>query len=253
MSSEEEPKNLNVIRSIRKSIHETVQDQDFQQKSNVYITLVVELYRVLVGSLLMMFVPQKCGDDVCAMTELVDSSNPLHNTTLAMNILSLCAFCSLYFVEVKRENKLISYLEVDKTVPTDNDSVGEALIQLPVSKKDNILYLDGLYQKVSYVAMAAFVINSGFSGYTVFTHYLDDKTFTVYLTNVLFMAFKLKESYDISNTKKNVFISAYLTQPVQYNNVDPDKIQLLEDPEIEIEEIHTSEDTVLTTSSKETV
>jgi hypothetical protein len=67
------------------------------------------------------------------------------------------------------------------------------------------------------------------------------------------MAFKLKEAYDISNTKKNVFISAYLTQPVQYNNVDPDKIQLLEDPEIEIEEIHTSEDAVLTTSSKETV
>lgn len=253
MSSEEEPKNLDTIRSIRKSIHETVQDQDFQQKSNVYITLVVELYRVLVGSLLMMFVPQKCGDNVCSMTELVDSSNPIHNANLAMNIFSLCAFCGLYFVEVKRENKMITYLEVDKTVATDNDSVGEALIQLPVAKKDSILYLDGLYQKVSYVALAAFLVNSGFSGYTVFTHYLDDKTLTVYLTNVLFMAFKLKEAYDISNTKKNVFISAYLTQPVQYNNVDPDKIQLLEDPEIEIEEIHTSEDPVLTTSSKETV
>jgi hypothetical protein len=237
MSSKEEPNNTDALKSIRNSIHETVKDQDFQQKSNVYLTLVIELYRVLVGSLLIMFVPQKCGEEVCGMTELVNSTDSVDNATLAMNIFSLCAFCGLYFVEVKRENKLITYLEVDKTLPTDNDAVGEALIQLPVAKKESILYLDGLYQKVSYVALAAFLVNSGLSGYTVFNNYLDDKTFTVYLTNVLFMAFKLKEAYDISNTKKNVFYSAYLTQPVQFNNVDPNKIQLLEENDIKLEDV----------------
>ena len=85
--------------------------------------------------------------------------------------------------------------------------------------------------------MAAFLVNSGLSGYTVFNNYLDDKTFTVYLTNVLFMAFKLKEAYDISNTKKNIFYSAYLTQPVQFNNVDPNKIQLLEENDIKLEDV----------------
>ena len=237
MSSKEEPNNTDALKGIRNSIHETVKDQDFQQKSNVYLALVIELYRVLVGSLLIMFVPQKCGEEVCGMTELVNSKDSVDNATLAMNIFSLCAFCGLYFVEVKRENKLITYLEVDKTLPTDNDAVGEALIQLPVAKKESILYLDGLYQKVSYVALAAFLVNSGLSGYTVFNNYLDDKTFTVYLTNVLFMAFKLKEAYDISNTKKNVFYSAYLTQPVQFNNVDPNKIQLLEENDIKLDDV----------------
>lgn len=249
MSSKEEPNDTDALKSIRNSIHETVKDQDFQQKSNVYITLVIELYRVLVGSLLIMFVPQKCGEEICGMTELINSKDSLNNATLAMNIFSLCAFCALYFVEVKRENKLINYLEVDKTVPTDNDSVGEALIQLPVAKKESILYLDGLYQKVSYVALAAFLTNSGLSGYTVFNNYLDDKTLTVYLTNVLFMAFKLKEAYDISNTKKNIFISAYLTQPVQYNNVDPNKIQLLEKNDIKLDDVLAL---VESSSSKET-
>lgn len=249
MSSKEEPNDTGAMKSIRNSIHETVKDQDFQQKSNVYLTLVIELYRVLVGSLLIMFVPQKCGEEVCGMTELVNSKDSVDNATLAMNIFSLCAFCGLYFVEVKRENKLISYLEVDKTLPTDNDAVGEALIQLPVAKKESILYLDGLYQKVSYVALAAFLVNSGLSGYTVFNNYLDDKTFTVYLTNVLFMAFKLKEAYDISNTKKNVFYSAYLTQPVQFNNVDPNKIQLLEENDIKLEDVVAL---VESSSSKET-
>lgn len=249
MSSKEEPNDTGALKSIRNSIHETVKDQDFQQKSNVYLTLVIELYRVLVGSLLIMFVPQKCGEEVCGMTELVNSKDSVDNATLAMNIFSLCAFCGLYFVEVKRENKLISYLEVDKTLPTDNDAVGEALIQLPVAKKESILYLDGLYQKVSYVALAAFLVNSGLSGYTVFNNYLDDKTFTVYLTNVLFMAFKLKEAYDISNTKKNVFYSAYLTQPVQFNNVDPNKIQILEENDIKLEDVVAL---VESSSSKET-
>lgn len=249
MSSKEEPNNTDALKSIRNSIHETVKDQDFQQKSNVYLTLVIELYRVLVGSLLIMFVPQKCGEEVCGMTELVNSTDSVNNATLAMNIFSLCAFCGLYFVEVKRENKLITYLEVDKTLPTDNDAVGEALIQLPVAKKESILYLDGLYQKVSYVALAAFLVNSGLSGYTVFNNYLDDKTFTVYLTNVLFMAFKLKEAYDISNTKKNVFYSAYLTQPVQFNNVDPNKIQLLEETHADLDEVDAL---VESPSSKET-
>lgn len=249
MSSKEEPNNTDALKSIRNSIHETVKDQDFQQKSNVYLTLVIELYRVLVGSLLIMFVPQKCGEEVCGMTELVNSTDSVNNATLAMNIFSLCAFCGLYFVEVKRENKLITYLEVDKTLATDNDAVGEALIQLPVAKKESILYLDGLYQKVSYVALAAFLVNSGLSGYTVFNNYLDDKTFTVYLTNVLFMAFKLKEAYDISNTKKNVFYSAYLTQPVQFNNVDPNKIQLLEETHADLDEVDAL---VESPSSKET-
>ena len=141
MSSKEEPNNTDALKSIRNSIHETVKDQDFQQKSNVYLTLVIELYRVLVGSLLIMFVPQKCGEEVCGMTELVNSTDSVDNATLAMNIFSLCAFCGLYFVEVKRENKLITYLEVDKTLPTDNDAVGEALIQLPVGEERKHLVL----------------------------------------------------------------------------------------------------------------
>ena len=36
----------------------------------------------------------------------------------------------LYIVEVCRENKLIEYLEVNKSLPFDNDSVGNALTKL---------------------------------------------------------------------------------------------------------------------------
>ena len=46
MSSKEEPNNTDALKGIRNSIHETVKDQDFQQKINVYITLVMSYTRV---------------------------------------------------------------------------------------------------------------------------------------------------------------------------------------------------------------
>lgn len=223
----------NSLREKRTSIHKTMNTQDFQQKSGTYSTLVIELYRVLVGSLLLVFVPQKCGEGLCSFAELVTTYNPLRNATFAFNLLSLCAFVSLYVAEVRRETTLITYLEVDKEVPTDNDAVGEALTRLSNDKKETIWRLDRLYLKTSYIALGSFLVNTGLSGYTVFHNYLDDKTASVFITNTLFMALKIKEAYDITNTEKNIFYSAYLTQPVQYNNVDPDVIET-ENPSSEV-------------------
>ena len=60
----------------------------------------------------------------------------------------------------------------------------------------------------------------------MFTHYLDNKTVTVYLTNALFMALKLNSVKTTTETEKNIFLSAYLTRSIQYNDVDPDKIKV---------------------------
>jgi hypothetical protein len=212
------------IDELAEKIQTTVSNQDFQQKSAVYVSFVLELYRVLMGSMLVMFVPQKCGDHICGMFENTTVIPEIYNTAIAMNAYSLLCFLIMYMVEIKRENKLINYLEVDKTLAFDNESVGEALVNLSEEKKEAIWALDTRYLHSGYLALSAFVINAGMSGYVVFTNYLDDKTFTVYLTNTLFMGLKVKETYDIVNTKKNVFYSAYLTDRIQFNAVDKDKM-----------------------------
>ena len=48
---------------------EKLNDQDFKQKTNVVTTLVLEIYRVLMGAFLVAFVPQKCEDTVCTLNE----------------------------------------------------------------------------------------------------------------------------------------------------------------------------------------
>ena len=107
----------------------------------------------------------------------------------------------------------------------DNESVGEALEKLAVPKKQSIWDYDGYYQKTGYVSTIAFLFNAIISSIVVYNHYLDSKTLTVFLTNVLFMGSKVADVFSTVNTKKNVFYSAYLKDKVQFNDVDPDKVQ----------------------------
>lgn len=217
------------IDELAENIQVTMSDQDFKQKSAVYIGFLLELYRVIMGSMLVIFVPQSCGDHICGMFENNTVVPEVYTTAIVMNAYSLVCFLIMYTVEIKRENRLISYLEVDKHLPFDNDSIEDALVKLPDDKHASILAYDGYYLHSGYLALSAFVLNAGISGYVVFVNYLDDKTMTVYLTNILFMALKVKETYDIVNTKKNIFYSAYLTDRIQFNAVDKDHMLETED------------------------
>lgn len=241
VSVEEQPIDVVVVKEKRTSIMDMIKakqnDQDFNQKMNVAITLVLELYRVLMGACLVVFVPQKCDAGICSLSQNINRSDSLSQTAIAFNAITVFSFLALYFVEVKRENKMINYLEVNRFTPVDNETVGQALEQLATDKKQSILDYDGYYQKTGYISTAAFTFNAILSCIVVYNNYLDNKTLTVFLTNILLMGMKVVDVFSTVNTKKNVFYSAYLKNKVQYNDVDPDKIQLDEDGEPKVEEL----------------
>ena len=220
--------------SIMDMIREKQNDQDFNQKIGVATTLVLELYKVLMGALLVIFVPQKCGTEICSVTQNIERDDTLSRAALSFNIITALSFLALYFVEVKRENKMINYLEVNRFTPVDNESVGEALEKLDVAKKQKIWDFDGYYQKCGYISTTAFTLNAILSFIVVYDNYLDSKTLTVFLTNILLMGLKVADVFSTVNTKKNVFYSAYLKNKVQYNDVDPDKVEELPDSLMEI-------------------
>ena len=232
--------------SIIDQIKEKTKDQDFQQRMNVASTLLLEIYRVLMGAFLVIFVPQKCGDNICSLSENINREDGLAKTAIGFNAITMFTFLMLYFVEVKRENKLINYLEVNRFTPVDNDSVGEALQKLATEKKQSIWNYDGYYQTAGYISTGSFILNAIFSSIVIMNHYFDSKTITVLLTNLLFMGLKVSDVYSTVNTKKNVFYSAYLKNKVQFNDVDPDKI-MIQSPQVE--ELH--EDIVSIEDGKE--
>lgn len=214
---------------------EQFNDQDFKQKVGMYSAFIMEFYRVLMGSFLLIFVPQKCGGEICGMFENVIVGMPLIDTAFVFNVITFGVFLAMYYAELTRENAMINYLHVNPELPRDNDAVGEMLVKLPEHKKDFILNWDKNYQTIGRIGMGMFVINLGFSGYAVFTHYLDNKTITVFITNALFMALKLYDTKLITETEQNIFLSAYLTRKIQYNDVDPDK--MVHDETAELHEI----------------
>jgi len=198
-------------------------DQDLMQKIGIFPSVLIELYKVMVSTLLILFVPQKCGDHVCDLNENIVVENELYTVGLVINFITMFSFVVFYFIEVKRENRLITYLEVNPKIASDNESVGKALMLLSDDKKDNIINLDKKYQVIGGISLLLFVLNSIISGVVVYEYYLDNQTTSTFITNILFMTTKLADIYTITNTEQNIFYSAYLKNKLQYNDVDPDK------------------------------
>ena len=209
-------------------------DQDFMQKTSVYISFIFELYRVVMGSFLILFVPQKCGEDSCTIFQPVNAGNRLNDAAFGVNILTFCLFLGMYYAEIKRETQMITYLHVNLEEPCDNDAVGEALCKLPEEKKLSILRWDKLYLRSGQFALVGFIANAVLSSIAIYKNFLDGKTTSSLITNILFMLLKIHETQSITNTDQNIFYSAYLNERVQFNDVDPDKMEhSLDKPSIE--------------------
>ena len=221
----EEVKKLTCMESLK----ETMGDQDFKQKMGMYIAFITEFYRALMGSFLVLFVPQKCGDHICALNDNISTGDDMKDSAFSFNIIVFALFLHMYFAEIMRETKMIDYLHINPELPRDNDAVGEALVRLPEEKRNSIWFWDKYYARSGQLAMIGYVINMVLSGFVVFDNYLDDKTLTVFITNGLFMALKLNDTQTTTGTDKNIFLSAYLTRRIQYNDVDPDKVVEIED------------------------
>jgi hypothetical protein len=218
----------NVFLSYMKSLKDTLNDQDNSQKMAVTAAVVIEMYRVMVSSLLVLFVPQKCDDHVCSMNENMVWMDSLYNSGLVVNFITMASFIVMYYYELKRENKLITYLDVNKSVASDNETVGKVLDGLSIEKKENILYFDKAYQRMGYFMLFMFAFNTILSGFVVYEYYLDNQTTSTYITNILFMITKLGDVYSTVNTERNIFYSAYMKGKIQFNDVDPNKRLLIE-------------------------
>ena len=146
--------------AIVKCIQDKLNDQDFMQKVGMGPVVALEMYRVIVSSFLVLFVPQKCDDHVCTLSENMVLEHDLYNAGLVFNFLTMAAFLAMYTLEVKRENRLITYLEVNKGQASDNASVGLALEKLPLDKRDSIWELDKYYIYSGWTAIVMFIINT---------------------------------------------------------------------------------------------
>lgn len=199
--------------------------QDFYQKIKLFKTLIFEIYRVVMGCFLLLFVPQKCYSNECSLRSYIVFENYLPSSVFYLNFLFFLNTLILYYFEIRREITMINYLEVNKYKALDSKSVGIALERLSPKRRQKLIVLNTKYMISGSVCMFLFYMNTLLTSYIIYHNYLDSTTITVLITNFLFLNSKMSSVYSIINNEDNIFFSAFLKNKVQYNDVDPDKIE----------------------------
>lgn len=198
---------------------------NISQKLDVALSFGVEFYRSAMAAFLVIFVPQKCGDDLCEMLEnMFMRKGILYSAAASLNIVTFISFSYLYYVEIHRENKLIEYLEMNPELAKDDETMRLVVANLDQDRQDELYAINRTYHHAGYFAMLSFAANTAVSAIPIVQNSIDLTTFTVLITNVLYNSTKLLEVYAIVSADKNVFYSAYLTERQQFNDIDPDII-----------------------------
>lgn len=101
-------------------------------KSKVFTAAVIllDMYRVGTGSLLVLFVPGVCDGKACLPTDNWNKGDTFYRIGAACNLLTLLTFAALYAAEIRRENRLITYLKNSPELPVDSENVGQTIQRL---------------------------------------------------------------------------------------------------------------------------
>ena len=82
-------------------------DVDTKERIKIIFLFIFQSYKILMGCMLVLFVPQICDEEVCTLTEKLENRDDKHMITL-FNGLSVLLFIILYGIELKRENCVLN-------------------------------------------------------------------------------------------------------------------------------------------------
>jgi hypothetical protein len=211
-------------------------DVDIIQRIKVTGIFLLEIYKVGTGTMLSLFVPQSCGEQVCTLMENLKNNEAYHQTVLYWNALSMFTFFAYYIVELRREEWSIKYLDIDND-KSDN-ALKEIIIKEPKLDKKmdklNIYYYNLLrFNCIVYFINIIMTIKMLKDGY----HSMS--TISCFLSFILLVLMKLYNSYIVAyqSVKNDKMMSAYMSEFVSYNVLDADYVKA--NKPIELEEIKT--------------
>lgn len=218
---------------------------------NVLSTLIVflfEAYKLIMGSLLIVFTPQYCNNQittVCSVGDNVKWSNDLYNTTLVINFITLSVFITICIFEYVRENILLDNLKFNhencqydcvspksekltiqtihaNTISIFTINVSETLTsnlnKLFNDKNliDTIIRIQQSYKVLALVGLFIYILNIILSVIIISEKYFGVNTTLSFILSILFMIGKVKHIYTIGT--HNFLISSYKSIPYEFND-----------------------------------
>ena len=112
-------------------------NNDFKERLKIGALFMFQSYKVIMGSLLILFVPQKCEDlldnsgssdnsynsdsAICSVSDNLNKKDDVfHDITLGFNFLCVLLFFMMYFVELRRENWCVKHLDINHDFPDNH-------------------------------------------------------------------------------------------------------------------------------------
>jgi hypothetical protein len=194
---------------------------DTKQRVKTSMTFCLEFYKILMGTFLITFVPQKCGDHVCSLQENIYNTEFYHYMGNISNLVTFVVVLGFYILEMKRENWSITYLDIDPNKP--NNNLDTEIERYPKIKK-KMLNLNKMYLNMVYTCIIFLAINFVFSGISIGYNFIGTNTFTSLFSFLLLIASKFGSAVEIGNksVKEERAFSAYMKIAKTYNTIDKD-------------------------------
>lgn len=196
-------------------------DADTKQRLKSAVTLMAQLYRVVTGCFLTVFVPHSCGDTMCSFSHNLTSTDSLHQIALLFNVFCFLCFLFLYFAEASREAFAIEYLDIEPSKP--NDNLDEAIERYP-KLKSRMFALNSRYSRAVSICTVAHTANLGASFIDIWFAWPGSPALAPLISYSMLINTKLIGARTVAKeslTSERMY-SAYLTTPRTYNAIDKD-------------------------------
>jgi len=204
-------------------------DQDIIQRIKVSGILMLQIYKVLTGTMLTLFVPQACwitedesiSLQICTLTQNYENKDIYHMITMYWNLLSFLLFVGCYSLELRREMWAIRFLDINNNRP--DNSLKQIIIYEPELNREmdklNKMYFYGVL-----ITSFAYLVNVSLMIRIVINDYHSMSTISCFISFVLLVNMKLYNSLSIaySSLKSDKMMSAYMCEFVSYNVLDYD-------------------------------
>ena len=194
--------------------------QDTQQRINVITNFFSDSFRVIMASLLTVFVPQNCNGEICSLTQNFSDLIPFNVFTLTFNVVTLFCFLLLYCIELRREKWMIFQFDYEEK---EDDLNLTSFRQTHPQVFHNLDRFNSSYFKAYFYLRYFYVLNFIFSAILVlYYYYYDYRSATVLLTNVALCWSKISRGYTISklSLEKGLAYSFFNSKHLSFNVMD---------------------------------
>tara|TARA_B100001094_G_scaffold325266_1_gene379307 strand:- start:1350 stop:2123 length:774 start_codon:yes stop_codon:yes gene_type:complete len=199
-------------------------DEDIKQRFKVAGIFTLQVYKIITGTMLSLFIPQSCGDKMCTLTQNYHNEEPYHKVTFYWNCFSMFLFFIYYLIELRREEWCVKYLDIDNNYP-DN-----SLKKIIIQEKKLDKYMDNInkyYYRMLIITAISYFINLGMTIKILSANYHSNSTLSCFMSFSLLVLMKLYNSFIVAHESvlNDKMMSAYMCEFVSFNVLDKDYVQ----------------------------